>query len=340
MQHTKLIPIYSDLTSAQSFYRAGLPLAELVHKYPLDLTNTKGINWFTAVHNDLFFYQMPTSKEHLKGAQIIQKCGKKIWVDYDDNTFALQKDNPAHDYWMENRVNEVIMGMCAIADVVSVSSEELARVYNKFREVSGKEPCVVIPNALWDYLVVKRSPAKAERSPLLLWRGGTSHSSNMQRFAEPIINCLLNNPEWKIQFLGAHPTWITDRLPKERWVTQEPMDLIDYFHYLDLLQPAITLIPLANTEFNRGRSHNGWLEATYAHSKVIAPDFNEWQKPGITNYANPEDFQFKLNDLMQPGVDLTGDVDQSWSVIQGNFLLSQVNELRWEIIRRLCPKKC
>jgi hypothetical protein len=45
------------------------------------------------------------------------------------------------------------------------------------------------------------------------------------------------------------------------------------------------MVPLHVSDFNRAKSNIGWIEAVHAGAITVAPDFQEWRRPGVINYA-------------------------------------------------------
>ena len=91
-------------------------------------------------------------------------------------------------------------------------------------------------------------------------------------------------------------------------------------------------VPLIEDGMNRCKSNIAWIEATAAGAVTIAPDWVEWQKPGVLNYNGLDEFKSML---MRP----LDDAPERWAAsrdyIMENLTLNKVNEQRARIVREL-----
>jgi len=76
---------------------------------------------------------------------------------------------------------------------------------------------------------------------------------------------------------------------------------------------------------------------------VLGPNWEEWMKPGITNYVasgdKPTDFGDRLNDLLNMSDDERAKLrSASWNYIKNNLLLSRVNYQRRGIFEKYMDK--
>jgi hypothetical protein len=104
----------------------------------------------------------------------------------------------------------------------------------------------------------------------------------------------------------------------------------------------VHIVPLRDNAFNRCRSNLAWIEATCAGAVVIAPDWEEWRRPGIMNYTDAEGFRRTLRGVMEQyamGLVKKTDerqehfnVEMSRAYIEQHLQLDKVNEARWGII--------
>jgi len=85
-------------------------------------------------------------------------------------------------------------------------------------------------------------------------------------------------------------------------------------------------------------SHNSniaWIEASHAGAVCLAPDWDEWRRPGVILYRDQEDFRQKLSMLLEGGVNRSNLVGRSREFISQNLTLGAVNHERWKIIECL-----
>jgi len=96
---------------------------------------------------------------------------------------------------------------------------------------------------------------------------------------------------------------------------------------------------LSDTPFNRAKSNISWIEATYAGSSVIAPEFlpEFANMPGVITYNELMDSVFENVKDFNKSLAITNDL--SWRYIKENLLLSQVNNLRYQSLLALKNSK-
>lgn len=97
-------------------------------------------------------------------------------------------------------------------------------------------------------------------------------------------------------------------------------DIHIYIKNLCHLAPEIHIVPLEFNEFNNCKSNIAWIEATLAGAKVIASPANEFKDMGMMG---------NMRNLTE------GDHKLSWEFIMDNLLLTSLNKLRLENVRKL-----
>lgn len=344
-RHIRVFPVMPHMIDATSFYRAQLPMTELSHHKNCQLVYSTEVTWGTMALADVLFLQRPfDEKSHVVMAQICEKMNRKLWCDWDDDLFCLPPDNPAHGMYATKEVQMSVATLAAMADVVTVSTPALARRMDDIRRRSGKPSSIVIPNALSDHFIQRRHQRilDPKRRKLIFWRGSSSHQADLDSVQHQLVDLMKSElgQTWTLHFMGYNPYRITNALPAERCIVGGGMDVLDYHEYFMTVQPGITIVPLCDHDFNRAKSNIAWLEATLAHSLVVAPDLEEWRRPGVFTYKGPEDFPQTMR-LAMACVEESQyvRVDQSWDHITSNLLLSRTNEQRWELLKSLCPHK-
>ncbi len=146
-----------------------------------------------------------------------------------------------------------------------------------------------------------------------------------------------NNPDLEIDFMGYNPFFITNKLKKYNYIKGMPIDA--YLEILPNLDYSICIVPLHDNPFNHSKSNIAWLESTYAGAVCLAPNFKEWRKPGIINYTDKEDFSVKLQAMINGEYNLAALHKRAWDYIQSELSLTKVNELRWNVIKRLLKQQ-
>ncbi len=324
-----LIPILLPMSKdATSFYRGAGPLGRLSRS----LTNVNfhapsEWDWASLSGADMIFLQRPFTDSHRRVFEMAKDNDKKIWLDYDDLLFDVPSDNPTYFKYMNPKVSGDVKFMISNADVVTVSTKALAKIYGKLNK-----DVRVIPNALNPDLLIHRKPGERKRG--ILWRGSRTHQKDAFMLSPMILKVsnMEANASWMWHFIGDNLWFLTDRMPHHRTFVMEPMDVIDYHKHIDKLAPTAMMVPLHECDFNKSKSNIAWIEGTFAGAATLAPDWAEWQKPGVITYASREDFEVKLQGILNGEFDTKALVDMSWKYIMESLTLVQTNKLRLQVI--------
>lgn len=286
-------------------------------------------DWPAFSRHDVLFCQRPYLPIHSKIIQRAKQQRLKVWVDLDDHMLAVPEDN-RNFLLYANTANRAAIIQCAqMADVVSVPTEALKTVIG--------EHCInvkLIPNAYDDITFGKDPERPKERKKIIAWRGGDSHQRDLFSVRDDVLRTAKENPEWKWAFMGYKPLFITDFLPENQYRAFDFTNTYEYMATIGKLGHRIQIVPLIETRFNLCKSNIAWIEASYAGAETIAPAWTEWSQPGVRPYSPEEPFYDVLQSAIRTGEDPMRD-DRGWSYIRDNLFLSQVNRLRFELIRSL-----
>lgn len=317
---------------AVAFYRDTQPLGHLRKLMPeLNLFHVSDqIVMKDLAHIDVAYMQRPCNPDHIKFIELCHDLGVKVWVDYDDNLFAVPTDNKSAYIFNNQERRDRIIEICRKADAVSVSTNRLSEDLTKITHVSGIK---VIPNAFNDY-ILKDTPTLQPHN-IVAWRGSDTHQRDLAHFAEGIVNTAKRNAGWLFSFMGYNPWFIVEHIEKQSKVTP-PMDVLKYHQLLRHTYPNIMIVPLADHAFNRAKSNIAWIEATYAGAVTLAPAWEEWKKPGVICYEGSHHFTQLLQELMKADPDkMTEHHAESWNYISTHLRLSKVNQLRVDLLKEL-----
>jgi hypothetical protein len=261
---------------------------------------------------------------------MVKNYRKPLWIDHDDNLFDVGLDNPVFQDYANSSVKESIAEMLGLADVVTVSTPHLGEVYGRFAK-----KMVVIPNALDDDVLDVDKPL-GETKPIVFWRGSNTHAKDWASVGPGYVEAAAKHPEWKYGFMGYQPWHIIEPLSKlikpDGIMNFGGCDVMRYFDVLKQVAPKVMVVPLFAGPFNLCKSNIAWLEATYAGAVTIAPNWAEWNRPGVVMYdaKNPvEDFAAKLDLVLSMSEEERVKLrHQSWSHVKGHLVLSRVNQQR------------
>jgi O-antigen biosynthesis protein len=317
-----------------SWYRGVGPMSALT-KQVQDLNLIfcgESYNWSQIFVADVVFMQRPFSGEHLQLAAKINACHVPLWIDYDDDLFSVPSDNPAHGVYAQESTQKNVAQLCARADVITVTTEALK---NKLQPLNKN--VIIVPNAIDDFRLCYRKPRISPRHKLIMWRGSATHERDLMSLMDEIIEVsrMEEFADWKWQFLNYNPWFLTEQMPKERTIVSGGLSPEQFFRFLEEMNHAIQIVPLVDHAFNRSKSNIAWVEGTFAGAAVLAPDLEEWKKPGCTVYGSPDEFKTNLIDLMRGKLDREKLNDTSWTHIRQNLTLSSVNQKRAKIFESL-----
>ena len=92
-------------------------------------------------------------------------------------------------------------------------------------------------------------------------------------------------------------------------------------------RPKRAITPLCDTPFNRAKSNISWIESTVAGAVCVAPDFPEWNRPGIINYGPTRPFKDAVLEALEVA-NHGFENKKSEEFIRENLMLSTVNQKR------------
>jgi hypothetical protein len=284
-------------------------------------------DWNDIADTDVVFFERPGQLHFEPSFNLIKDYGLKLWLDFDDDLFSvpIKPFNPSGNHFNDPKVQKVIQKYLSMADVVTVSTEAIKDAYKEYCDP------IIIPNAFNDYnydWTYRRSTAKG-----IMWRGSIFHRFNLKIAKQAILAAEKNFPEWRWKFIGEAAGDI--------WSEMKNADLffdtatVKYMKMLPEMNCSIQVFPLVDDKFNRAKSNCSWVEGTWAGAVMLAPDFPEYRRPGITNYTDMPDFYQKLLHLITEDGTRKKNFDDSFKFIKENYLLSHVNDQRVEILKGL-----
>ncbi len=115
------------------------------------------------------------------------------------------------------------------------------------------------------------------------------------------------------------------------------MGTLEYFRYMHDVAAAIVVHPLSDCDFNRAKSMACYLEASHAGAAFVGPDFEEFQRPGITAYKPDDGTSFfdAVNNLIEHPNKIIENAAVGRKTITGPLELGVINEIRMKVFRAL-----
>jgi hypothetical protein len=307
-----------------------------------------GYTWADLLSYDWIFLQRPSldASKRIKLIEFCKRLKKKIWIDFDDNLFALPMENRVYDD-ITKEVKDSMFLVLNMADVITVSTPALKE---SFEKIGVKARIEVIPNA-WDFELngfadsfneIKQLPPPQQTKVKYLWRGSETHWMDLMGAGEAIMGAigeLQNKVMWA--WMGYNPVFLTENVPIEWWSYSKGEDIFEYFRNLKMYAPQVLFFPLRDNHLNRSKSNIAWMEATFAGAVCIAPNWPEWRKPGVINYKDEADLEQKLKNTYQLSFNEVGkpNISHFWEessdYIRENLSLDIVNLKRKQILQGL-----
>ena len=326
----KLMLDIPNIDDDTSFYRAIGPLSDLrTRSTNIIYESFLSHSWATCSMTDAPFMQRPYLDQHFTKFSVYKtNIAKPVWLDYDDDLFNVPVDNPTYRVYKKVNHKKNVQRMLERADVVTVSTIHLANEYSKF-----KANVVLAPNAFNSHIIPKMGEWK-ERQNIIAWRGSDTHMRDLMEFRDEII-AVQNSKEcddWIFHYIGCNPWYITNHTPHEKTFYCEAMDPMEYHKFIFEIAPAAFFVPLHDSIFNRSKSNIAWIEASFAGSACIAPDWEEWRKPGCLLYKDKAGLKKLILDVVTGAIDTRKHAKQSWDYIQNNLTTAHVNSVRQKVI--------
>lgn len=341
---------------ATSLYRAIGPWQSMKREMnrngraPLEFILNPDITWMVLKGADFAFFQRPHLDDRLIAMKMCAENGKPTWVDYDDHLHAVPFCNRRFPTYGHPHIQHNIATMLAMADVITVTTPflgaELAKILKAFPQTQefklNPEKIKVVPNAYDDEMHPKMEAKRSERNKLIMWRGSDSHAKDLHTHTEALCQIVPACPDWQWEFVGE-PFWLAIEELKKHVKPHAlgltaPMDPVKFFRYMAKQRPALVIVPLEDQTFNRSKSNIAWIEATAAGAVTLAPDWDEWRRPGVITYTRMSEFSSKLLAFMEGEYDADAMWKQSRDYILENLQMKSVNMAREEIMNNLIAK--
>lgn len=261
-----------------SFYRGFGPLSHLRKIMHVEFVQLQDFNWPALAMSDGLYMVRPATDHDVALMKMAHRCGKPVWIDYDDHVLDIPPSNPSFGYYAKKNIKENIKYLIEHANVVSVSTEFLVGAFGEYRK--GK-PIHLIENAFPNNLLDWNKP-DVPRKKVISWRGSRTHDKDLS-IGHGIIKHLQELlPAWEFYFFGEIDYRTMDILDMSRTRIFPYSDVIEFMHAFKACGSSIHLVPLEDNAFNRSKSNISWIEATWAGATTFASSLPEWQKPGIT----------------------------------------------------------
>lgn len=246
-----------------------------------------------------------------EGMSLWRKARKphtRLVYETDDDLFAIEMDNwAAYNSFNRPVIREAILGYCDLADLVTVTTDTLAKVHREHRAART----AVLPNCIPEYVL--DLPRKKHERPRIGWVGGASHGMDIHEATKPVRRFLQRNDNWDLYLGGTdyRPSFDLrnwDQAIHGEW-NQINDDERGYYESTDF---DIGICPLRDTTFNRSKSYIKALEYGARGIPVIASNvgpYKDYVKHGYNGYlVNGEHEWSKYLRLLAENPDLRAEM--------------------------------
>lgn len=243
---------------------------------------------FSSYHPD------PTAYTMLKVAR--DRAGTQFIMDSDDDLFAINPDNP---FWLKMTDEKVywMQRMIADNDWITTPSEHLAKRYRARRKLPDNT-VKVIPNFISnDY-----QHPEFDNSPNIIigYFGGSSHFADLHDTeALDAIQKLMHENK-NVRFRSIHML-IDTYLPRQRVEIREGARGTKWMtEVFPKMEMDISIGPLLDNIFNKGKSNIKWQESTRAGAVFVASNVGPYKnlKNAVLVENNREQWYNALKELL------------------------------------------
>ena len=253
--------------------------------------------------SDVVFLSRAASDTSYKFVSELQRLGKKIVYDLDDNMFDISPMSPHYrelgvspmemsnptgvaplSMWthgvdgfdvINNRiVRRDFINMVRKVDCVTVTTEPLANVYRRYND-----NVYVIPNSV-DFGVWHKPPDIEWNGTKvrLVYTGAANHLEDWM-FVLPVLEDLqCRYPNLTIISVGMDWKFMQSKLDSSRVEAHGWVDFDAYPWMMKTLCADIAIAPIEMTTFNDCRSSIKWVEHSSMKTPVVATDFGPYKR--------------------------------------------------------------
>jgi hypothetical protein len=334
----RILLVADNFYDGIAFYRSTGPWNEILKEFD-DITVTRAnpkeyFGWDIYTSYDVLFISNPRQVKHAEIIRTARLHNVKVWADYDDCYLDIPEENQSFNVLTAGHVDHFTKECLMESDVITVTTPYLKEVFSQYNSNIH-----VIPNGFPIGLLSNNSLGEITQGihNFVSWRGSISHEVNLMEYKEEIEEVGKSNPHWAFKFFGMKPKFFSRSFNFQHL---DFLPLIDSIDRLKRFSSKVHIVTLYERPFNLSKSNIAWIEATISGSVVLAPDWEEWRRPGVVNYTSKEDFKNKLNEMLSEGYDLTSRFEQSKEYVLNNLSLKKINKERIKILKTIsCYKE-
>lgn len=279
----------------------------------------------------VFNRTMYTTAEQL--VRLRKKFKFKIVLDLDDY-WNLNYDNPIYKHWNEDSTSQTIESYIKIADLVTVTNENLKA------KVQLLNPNVeIIPNAI----VFGNLPLRSIDKVKFLYAGSITHIPDLKLFEKQfrrIDPFIRDRASFVLAGVGDHNGWkepirIFNETKCAEFLSVLPLD--EYMKHYDY--GNVCLVPLKSGEFNSCKSILKVLEAGSRGLPCIvskvSPYYPELKDAPIRWVERASDWLKHIRNMIKDPGSLETEGIQLYNWLRERYSLEDINKQRYNIYKKL-----
>lgn len=300
--------------------------------YPIHVETGTTINDYDIEWADIIMIHRPTGENHLPVSRKIKEKGKKLWIDNDDDYLNVPIDHFAHIYHEKAHIKEGVIGCTTIADLVTISNEQLKKTFGSFNSNIQVYPCC------YDERLIAAPDLSQPRNKTILWRGSATHNKSLYEFSDAIGNLDKEHRGWEFYFIGDYPWHIIEKIKNNTWYCNPGyMPTREMWDVTRKVRPAFQIVLLTDNQFTKSRSSLALADATTAGALTIARDFEHFKVPGVVTYRDQKDFEQVMHRLMDnfPEQSTETNVKDSWKYVEDHLTFRVVAKTVFKMITEL-----
>jgi glycosyltransferase involved in cell wall biosynthesis len=230
--------------------------------------------------SDVVVFQRPVGMSHLRLMRLAKSAGKVVVQTADDDYLNIPEWNPGHQFHVSRR--EIIEESFRISDAVDVTTPYLKQLYSNY--LPNVE---VIPNCLDLDLISAMPPVepiifsnnqkitpphldeKRQGRKMIFWSGGPSHEKDLELIVGAVRR-ISRSEDVVFGLMGYAHRALLEIIPQDRLFLFSAVPCMNYYQTYKAIKPEISLAPVVDIPFNRGKSNLKVTEAMAIGSFPIA----------------------------------------------------------------------
>jgi glycosyltransferase involved in cell wall biosynthesis len=238
---------------------------------------------------DIVVFHRPIDPKMYDAARLLKLTGKKIVMDNDD-TYIKDSGVPLNMFKFKEQlvdavqvIDDRLKKFAEMADLVTVSTDLLAKEYSEFAKVA------VLPNCVDPFDWPK--PKEKGKGKVRIGLCGSVASNRDYQSIIPLLDWMKEREDVQLVLFALPIRHETTKLAQEIyedeykfWFQYNPewqpfVNIADYSKTLSNLNLDIALIPRFDSYFNRAKSNVKFLEMSMCKTATIAQSFSTHDSP-------------------------------------------------------------